>query len=334
VATRQGLQAKSFDLAAEAYSEAVGGAISGDSLQRITEGWGAQVDQQRNAEAARANAPAQRGETPRTQRVTEIVPLRERANISTDGTMILVRGEGWKEVKLTAISAVTVQAAGERAAHQARPSRREHDPLVHLSRHSYQAGLWDADTMARHQYAEGLRRGVERCPTLSSVNDAAEWIERITQTNFARAVQIVDWSHASGRLWDVGKAAWGEGKPETPQWVAAHLDQLWAGEVSAVITALEGLEPKSTESAEVVRQATVYFRNQAPRMRYAEFRAAGYPIGSGTVESAANTVVQHRMQRPGRGWKSNNAQAMLAGLSELHSRRFDRAWQATLAQQI
>ena len=328
------MQAKSFDLAAEAYTEAVGGAISADSLQRITEGWGAQVEQQRTAEAECANAPAQRGETPRTQRVTEIVPLSERANISTDGTMILIRGERWKEVKLTAISAVTVQTAGERAAQQARPSRRERDPLVRLSQHSYQAGLWDADTLGRHQYTEGLRRGVERCATLSSVNDAAEWIERITQTNFARAVQIVDWSHGSGRLWDVGKAVFGEGKGETQQWVATQLDQLWTGDVSGVVTALEGLGPKSAEGAEQVRQALVYFRNQAPRMRYAEFRAAGYPIGSGTVESAANTVVQHRMCRPGRGWQRDKAQAMLAGLSELHSRRFARAWQATWAQAI
>lgn len=334
VACRQGLQAQSFDLAAESYTEAVGGAISADSLQRITEGWGAQVDAQRNAAAERANAPAPRGETPQTQRVAEIAPVRERANISTDGTMVLVRGEGWKEVKLTAISAVTVQAAGERAAQPVRPSRREHDPLVRLSQHSYQAGLWDADTMGRHQYAEGLRRGVERCVHLSSVNDAAEWIERITQTNFVCAVQIVDWSHGSGRVWDVGKAVLGEGTAETQQWVEAHLDKLWAGDVSGVVTALEGLEPKSAGVAEQVRQVTGYFRNQAPRMRYAEFRAAGYPIGSGTVESAANTVVHHRMRRPGRGWQRDKAQAMLAGLSELHSGRFNRAWQATLPQPL
>jgi len=40
VAVRQGLQAKSFDLAAEAYQDAVGGSMSGDSLRRVTEGWG------------------------------------------------------------------------------------------------------------------------------------------------------------------------------------------------------------------------------------------------------------------------------------------------------
>jgi hypothetical protein len=72
-----------------------------------------------------------------------------------------------------------------------------------------------------------------------------------------------------------------------------------------------------------VRQAPGYFQANQTRMRYDYFRETGYPIGSGTVESAANNVVHHRMQRPGRGWQQDNAQVMLAGLSELHSGRFD-----------
>ena len=100
VATRQGLQAKSFDLAAEAYADAVGGAMSSDSLQRITEGWGQQIDQQRQAAAERANAPAQVGESPRERWIAKETPIEGPANISTDGGMILVRGEGWKEVNM------------------------------------------------------------------------------------------------------------------------------------------------------------------------------------------------------------------------------------------
>ncbi|MFQ5855569.1 MAG: hypothetical protein ACE5LU_08010 [Anaerolineae bacterium] len=122
-------------------------------------------------------------------------PIAGQANLSTDGAKVLIRGEEWKEVKLTTVSEVQVRTAGERAARELRSSWREEDPLVELSRHSYQAGLWDADTMGLHQYAEGLRRGVERCQRLSSVNDGAPWIERITQTNFPEAEQIVDWSH-------------------------------------------------------------------------------------------------------------------------------------------
>jgi hypothetical protein len=244
--------------------------------------------------------------------------------------MVLIRGEGWKEVKLTAISEVQVRAAGEGAARKPRSSRREQDPLVELSRHSYQAGLWDADTMALHQYAEGLRRGVDRCQRLSSVNDGAPWIERITFTNFPGAEQIVDWSHASGRLWQVTDAVFGKVRPQGKEWVEGQLDLLWSGEVRKIVTALEGLNLAQERYPPEARQAPGYFRSNQTRMRYDYFREAGYPIGSGTVESAANNVVHHRMRRPGRGWQRDNAQAMLAGLSELHSGRFDRAWQLTL----
>jgi hypothetical protein len=331
VATRQGLQTQSFDLAAEAYSDAVGGAMSPDSLRRITEGWGQQVEQQRQATAERANAPAQVGESPRERRVAEEAPIMGQANISTDGGMVLVWGEGWKEVKLTAISEVKVQAGNTRVALADRPSRREADPVVLLERHSYQAGLWNADTMALYQYSEGLRRGIDRCPRLSSVNDGAPWIERITDLNFPNAVQIVDWSHASERLWKVSKAVLGEQSAQGKQWVEQQLDHLWNGHVHQVVRTLEAMGLAQGSWPDEVRQAPGYFKSNQPRMRYDRFRAEGYPIGSGTVESGINTVVHHRMRRPGRGWQRDNAQAMLAGLSELHSGRFERVWRATLS---
>jgi hypothetical protein len=330
VATRQGLLGKSFDLAAEAYADAVGGSMSPDSLRRITEGWGSRVEEQRQAEAARANAPAQRGESPQTRRIVAVRPISGQANLSTDGGMVLIRGERWKEVKLTTISEVEVRPAVERPAKKARASRRATDPLVKLKGHSYQAGLWDADTMALHQYTEGLRRGIDRCQRLSSVNDGAPWIERITDLNFPEAIQIVDWSHAEGKLWKVSKAVFGEQSPEGKGWVAARLDHLWSGQVKQVEAALEALDLDQAHWPDEVRQAPGYFAGNRKRMRYHEFRAAGYPIGSGTVESGINTVVHHRMKRPGRGWERSNAQAMLAGLSELHTGRFDQAWKATL----
>jgi hypothetical protein len=244
--------------------------------------------------------------------------------------MVLIRGEGWKEAKLTTISEVEVRPATERPAKEEGASRRDEDPLVKLKGHSYQAGLWDADTMALYQYAEGLRRGIDRCQRLSSVNDGAPWIERITDLNFPEAVQILDWSHAAGKLWTVSKAVFGEQSPEGKGWVEERLAHLWSGEVNKVETALEELELDQKRWPDEVRQAPGYFEGNRKRMRYDEFRAEGYPIGSGTVESGINTVIHHRMKRPGRGWERSNGQAMLAGLSELHSARFDQAWTATL----
>jgi hypothetical protein len=324
------LTAKSFDLAAEDYVDAVGGSMSPDSLRRITEGWGRQVEAQRQAAAERANAPAQRGESPQERRIPEVKPISGQANVSTDGGRVLIRGEGWKEVKLTTISEVEVKPAAERPTKGKGASRRAQDPWVELKEHSYQAGLWDADLMALHQYAEGLRRGIDHCQRLSSVNDGAPWIERITDLNFPEAVQIVDWSHAEGKLWAVSKAVFGEHSPKGKEWVEAQLDQLWQGNVRQVEAALQVFDPDQEQWPDEVHQAPGYFEGNRKRMRYDEFRAEGYPIGSGTVESGINTVVHHRMKRPGRGWVRSNGQPMLAALSELHSGRFDQAWKATL----
>jgi len=337
VATRHGLRAPSFQQAAEEYTDAVGGAISESSLRRVTLGVGEEMAEWEEVEAERASAPAQRGEDPRSCRVATQDAIVGQANVSTDGTMIRLREEGWKEVKISAISQVEVQpprakraSATQRSGSDPinpRPSRREEDCQVHLRAHSYCAGLWDADELGRHQYAEGLRRGIDQVKRLSSVNDGAPWIERITLTNFPDAVQIVDWSHASGRLWTVGQALYGEGSDKTKVWVEANLDDLWAGKGWAVVGTLHALKVEQCPVPDEVRQAAGYFESNLARMRYDQFRAQGYPIGSGTVESGGKNVVHLRMRRPGRGWTRNNAQAMLAALSQLHSGRFDQAWQ-------
>lgn len=337
VATRQGLRAPSFRQAAEEYNDAVGGAMSESSLRRITLGVGEQIAEWKEAEAERASAPAQRGEDPRSRRVAMQDPITGQANVSTDGTMIRLHDEGWKEVKISAISQVEVEPPGAKGARSTQrsgsdsvaphPSRGEQDPQVHLTAHSYCAGLWEADELGRHQYAEGLRRGIDHVKRLSSVNDGAPWIERITLTNFPDAVQIVDWSHASGRLWAVGQALYGEGSEKTKAWVEANLDHLWAGQGWVVVGTLHALSLEQRPVPDEVRQAPGYFKSNLARMRYDQFRAQGYPIGSGTVESAGKNVVHLRMRRPGRGWTRDNAQAMLAGLSELHSDQFASTWQ-------
>jgi len=217
VAARQGLLAKSFELAAEAYSDATGGNMSKDSLRRVTEGWGQGVEAKRQTEAQQVYAV----EAP--QAVNEVVtvhkPIQGLANISTDGGMILLREEGWKEVKMSVISEVVSKRIV--------PTKAEASGAggILLKRHSYQAGLWDADEMGQHQYLEGARRQVQDCKRLSSTNDGAPWIDRITTSNFPRAVQIIDWHHAQERLWKVAKAAFGEGTLSSRQWAEQQIDR-------------------------------------------------------------------------------------------------------------
>ena len=327
VAAQEGLQAASFARAAQAYSRAVGGFISRSSVRRITQGFGGSLAEQKKQEAKQASAIAEEGEAAGDRRVPLHEPIVEKGNVSSDGTMIRLREEGWKEVKLAAFSEVEVLEPGsQKRRSEQREGKRAGEEVVRLNAHSYCAGVWQADTFEQHQYAEGLRRGLDLLEQLSSANDGALWIERTTFTNFPEASQVVDWSHALERLWAVAHAVYGEGEA-AKEWLRPREEALWDGKVEQVIEALESLDLESPSYPDEVRQAPGYFRHNRDRMRYDVFRASGYPIGSGTVESAANNVVKHRMRRPGRGWRRGCAQAMLAGLSELHSARFDWAWQ-------
>ncbi|MGC1375238.1 MAG: hypothetical protein WA821_03390 [Anaerolineales bacterium] len=320
VAARQGLQTKSFDKAAEAYSDATGGSMSGDSLRRVTQGYGRAIEEQRMAEAEKVydiKAPQSA-----QQVVTVTAPIQGQANISTDGGMILLRAEGWKEFKISVVSEVKVKTVN--------PNLQETTPDLNISlvRHSYQAGLWDADQMGQHQYLEGTRRQVEICLRLGSANDGAVWIDRITTTNYPQAVQSIDWAHSKERLGNVAKAAFGEGSSQAKQWFDKQVELLWHGRVEDVVIALYALDWNIITCLDDIRNSPDYFHARKSKMDYARFRQEGYPIGSGTVESGVNTVVHHRMKRQGRGWKRQNAQAMLAALSELHSGRFQAAWQS------
>ena len=70
-----------------------------------------------------------------------------------------------------------------------------------------------------------------------------------------------------------------------------------------------------------------YLTTNRARMRYQTFRAAGYAIGSGTVESAVSHVVQQRMKRVGMRWRAAGADAMLAlGSIYRTTGAWDRFW--------
>jgi hypothetical protein len=324
VAVRQGLQSQSFELAAASFSDATGCEMSREGMRQVTQGWGEAVDARREAEAEAVFAIEQSPSTP----IEVIAPIAKQASLSTDGGFVHVRGEGWKEVKLVTISSVRAKKESEKGAHPDGRSYQPYEPQMMLEKHSYQAGLWDADEMGRHQYLEGLRRDLPNCPKVSSPNDGAQWIERITQENFPQATQIVDWFHATEKMWHIGKQTI-PNKQERNDWVNARLEDLWWGRLCTVNSELVQVDISQAMDPEDIEMSIGYFQRQQDRMKYHQYRIAGYPIGSGSVESGINNVVHHRMKRQGRGWHRDNVNPMLAALSELHSGRFEQAWTTT-----
>lgn len=322
MAVRQGLQAKSFELGAELFSDATGCSMSKEGIRQVTQGWGKAVDEKREGEVEAVFDVRQSAE------IEKIAPIKTQASLSTDGGYVHVRDEGWKEAKLVTVSAVRPKKEGEKGAHPDGRRYKPYEPQMMLEKHSYQAGLWDADEMGQHQYLEGLRRDIPHCPKVSSPNDGAQWINRITRENFPEATQIVDWFHAAEKMWHIGKQTIGN-KGERADWVGKRLDDLWMGRLSAVNADLEKVDATQALEPEDLEMSIGYFQRQQERMKYHQYRIAGFPIGSGSAESGINNVIHHRMKRQGRGWCRENVNPMLAALSELHSGRFEQVWTAT-----
>ena len=108
-------------------------------------------------------------------------------------------------------------------------------------------------------------------------------------------------------------------------WVAAAGKRLREGEVRALLAEWADLAPKQ---AEAFAEECTYFQNQAPRMAYDQYEGAGYPIGSGAVESANRHVVGVRVKQAGMRWTPPGVAGVLALRALLRSDRWDQWWAA------
>ena len=132
--------------------------------------------------------------------------------------------------------------------------------------------------------------------------------------HFAGAVGILDLFHVLERLWAVAHCFHKEGSDPARQHVEERLRDLLQGRVGYVIAGLRRRLSGGKLSGprkKVVKSAVEYLANNREHMRYDEYLAAGYPIGSGVAEGACRHLVKDRLEQTGMRWTVEGAQAML-----------------------
>jgi hypothetical protein len=131
---------------------------------------------------------------------------------------------------------------------------------------------------------------------------------------FPEAAGVLDLFHVLERLWAVAHCFHTEGSDAAKGFVEQRLRDLLQGRVGYVISGLRKrlkAEKLSSQRRTVVRSAVEYLGNNKGHMRYDEYLAAGYPIGSGVAEGACRHLVKDRMEQTGMRWTVEGAQAML-----------------------
>lgn len=179
----------------------------------------------------------------------------------------------------------------------------------------YRASLEQSkeDEFKRLAEEVSLRRGSRE---LVCVLDGAFTLLRLAEKHFPDAKIILDIIHVLDYLWPAVHAFEKEGTAKAQATACFWLTLILSGKVGYVIGALRQRLTKkgrklSSKKRESVEAAVRYYENHRNYMRYNEYLKAGYPIGTGVIESACGHIVKDRMEIAGARWKMKGAEPVL-----------------------
>jgi hypothetical protein len=294
-----------FERVPELARMLLGVVVSADTVRRLTEAAGA-------AQVAREAAACQR----LRREAPEGPPGPAVQQLSADGAMVPLRGGEWAEVRTIALGRIEGNAAGEPHA----------TDLRYFSRLCAATAFLDWVELPLYE------AGTAQAETVVAVQDGAEWLCQLLAAHRPDAIRILDFPHAAEHLARAAQAAYGMGTPAVSEWLGTWLHELKHGDPAAVIAAVRALPASTPEAVQVREGVAAYLTRRRSQIAYAQFRAQGYPIGSGMVESANKLVVEARLKGSGMHWARSNVTPMLALRAIACNGTWEQTWPAIWRQ--
>ena len=233
--------------------------------------------------------------------------------MSGDGAMVHLVGGEWVEVKTLAIGEVSRTSRGEVC-------------TQHLS---YCSRLADVASFERATLLHTYRRGLERAAEVCAVQDGAEWLQGLVDYHRADAVRILDFAHAAEYINDIGQAVQAAGGRLPACWLKGVLHRLKHQGPARVLRHLRWLAARYPSPR--MQEKLTYLQKREAHMQYPTYQEAGWPIGSGSVESANKLVVEVRLKGAGMRWCRQNVDPMLMLRNAVCNREWKQTWEASRA---
>jgi hypothetical protein len=208
-----------------------------------------------------------------------------------DGSYILSRENGWTETKVRRI----FKASSNFLLSEKRGSIQESEYVAHIGTHT--------DFIAKFSpLLDGLSRFV-------FIADGASWMWKWVADFYPDAVQVLDFFHAFEKICQWATMVYKD-KETVNDWCENTKDLLLNDGIKEVVIQIQNMDCQGDTLAKKNTLLT-YLNNNAHRMTYKTFLDKGYLIGSGAIESAQRTVVQHRLKRSGQRWTIKGGQQVL-----------------------
>jgi len=219
------------------------------------------------------------------------IPPSDTVYAMVDGSMVFIREQGWKEIKLGRVygasSCVPVQTGRQQVT----------DSLYvcHLGNNKDFFNKFDP-------YIDRYKQKV-------IIGDGARCIWRWAEDFHSDALQILDFFHAVEKLGIYATAEFADDKVRG-KWLDRQKIRLKNNQVGDIIQELKGHKARNSKAARLLMQVVGYYQSNAVRMQYKTYLEQGYLIGSGAIESAHRNVVQQRLKLSGQRWSPQGVQAM------------------------
>jgi hypothetical protein len=289
--------------------------ISDSSVWRLTQKWGEKIQVLEAEEQKQAHRLPVAGED---------VQLESRSmgrlGLSMDGTMIYIRGEEWKELKVGCLFDVVLLPSVD-------AQTKDRVDLGHALRNTYVSHLGGPEDFGRKLWTEAERRHWSRAVDTQVVADGATWIWNLVQDYFYDCHQVVDWFHAKEHLALTAQLMLGEGSSAAKRWLNEQETYLFQGHAEDIAQSIIASIEQRPQMREDLLQQAGYFEKNKRRMNYLELRSDGWVIGSGMVESGGKQY-KDRFASSGMRWSRLGAERLLPIRTAIMSRRFDHRWNA------
>lgn len=171
------------------------------------------------------------------------------------------------------------------------------------------------EQIGRELRVECQQVGIEWADVVLALTDGGAGLEDCliehTLSGLAReVVLILDFFHAAEHVHEFARIAF---DPETAATQAASwCHRLKHSGGAALLNDLEALNlsDRSPEVREAHRQLTGYLRNNQHRTDDPTYLANGWLIGSGVIESACKTLINHRLKASSMRWRERGTTAV------------------------
>jgi hypothetical protein len=192
------------------------------------------------------------------------------------------------------------------------------------------AGLYALDGLGPQMRRQAHQVGLDGADVWVGLTDGGAGLDEFLRVYFPRAELVLDFYHAAEHLNDLAKSL-----HPADDGAAGDLAGRWCHQLkheggAAVLATLDGVDlgGRKAEVRERHRLVSGYVRNNLFRMDYPRYRANGWLIGSGHVESACKGVVGQRLKGNGMRWSEAGADAVchLRALFKSEKGQWDAFW--------